>query len=86
MKYEAKLIQVTPEMAKKMLANNGKNWRTINSSEVTRLVQAIKANQHRCDGSLVRFNAKGDLLNGQYLLSAVIYANTAAWAWVAGWQ
>lgn len=66
---------VTPDRAKELLATNeGKNRRR-RETRVERYSADMTSGKWRITGETIRLNAKGELLNGQHRLAAVIKAN-----------
>lgn len=70
-----KVEKVTPELAEKLLETNTKN-RKLSSEVVTKLADQMKNGQWNFDGSPVRIDSKGDLVDGQHRLWAIIESGT----------
>lgn len=73
---KAEIILITPEMANKYLKRNVKN-RNLNMNHVKKLAQEIKSGRWVLNGVPIQFNDKGELINGQHRLNAIIVANIA---------
>lgn len=69
---EAKAVMLTPEIAKKILANNFGDQRPVRESKVRQLVTAIKRGNWRFNGEPIQISDRGALLNGQHRCHAVI--------------
>lgn len=65
---------ITPEMAKVYLGENGIN-RNISLSRVNCFADDMKKGNWQLNGEGIHFNTKGVLINGQHRLSAIIKAN-----------
>jgi hypothetical protein len=71
---KAEIMLITPEMANKFLKRNVKN-RNLNINHVKKLAQEMKSGRWVLNGVPIQFNDKGDLINGQHRLNAIIVAN-----------
>lgn len=72
-KFQAEVIEVTPEIARQMLARNSAN-RPLRRSYVSTLAHAIRRGDWMLNGESIKFSQTGALLDGQHRLSAVIEA------------
>lgn len=72
--YEA--MTITPETAKKWLDANSFDNRRLDDYRVTKIAQDIKSGKWVFDGTPIRFNGGGNILDGQHRLYAIIRANT----------
>lgn len=70
------LVTVTPEMAARWLENNPSN-RPVNWVVMGRYAAAIKRGDWVFNGDSIRFDANGQLLDGQHRLRAIIDADIA---------
>ena len=70
--FQVELID--PEKATEYLATNFENNRTIRPSSVSKIVDDIKSGDFYLSWDWLAFNEKGQLVNGQHRLSAVIEA------------
>lgn len=64
-------MQVTPEIAKRWLTRNPRN-RVARPATVARYARDMAAGKWHLDGSPIRFDATGTLLDGQHRLAAII--------------
>ena len=71
--FEYKTILCTPEMATEMLTHNIRN-RSINKSDVKRIAERIQSGQWEFDGSPIKFNSDGILVDGHHRLAAIVKA------------
>ena len=69
----SEILQVTPEMAEKMLGRNVRN-RHVSAVQVRKYVRAMKRGEWQLTGEAVKFAVNGDLLDGQHRLHAIIEA------------
>lgn len=69
-------VTVTPEMAAEWLARNVNN-RPLSQRVVGRYVRDMKEGRWELNGETVKFNRKGDLLDGQHRLAACIQAEVS---------
>ncbi len=65
------LVDVTPAQATDWLATMGAN-RRLNASHVARLAEDIRRGDWRQTFDPIRFNKKGELVDGQHRLSAIV--------------
>jgi hypothetical protein len=73
---KAEIILVTPEIAKSYLKRNVKN-RNLNFNHVKKLAQEMKSGRWVLNGVPIQFNDKGELINGQHRLNAIVFAGIA---------
>ena len=73
---EAKFMDITPEIAEKMLGKNTNNYRRLNSSTVTKYAREMFLGYWQVNGEPIVFSKDGTLLNGQHRLAAIIKSNT----------
>lgn len=67
--------KITPEIATAILETNTKN-RKLSSLVVAKLAAQMKSKQWNFDGSPVRIDDKGDLVDGQHRLWAIVESGT----------
>lgn len=72
-KYE--IVSITPMMARKWLDESNFDNRSLNQYRVSKIAHDIKNEKWVFDGTPIRFNGGGNLLDGQHRLSAIIKAN-----------
>jgi hypothetical protein len=70
-----KVETITPAIAEKILETNTKN-RKLSSSIVTKLAEQMKNGQWNFDGTPIRIDDAGDLVDGQHRLWAVVESGT----------
>lgn len=75
--FSCKVTTVTPAMAKQWLDNSGFSNRHLENTRVQKLASDIKKGNWIFDGTPIRFNGGGDILDGQHRLHAIIRANLA---------
>lgn len=73
---EAKFMDITPEIAEKMLGKNTNNYRRLNSSTVAKYAKDMFLGYWQVNGETIVFSKDGTLLNGQNRLAAIIKSNT----------
>jgi hypothetical protein len=78
---KATLVELTPAMAKKLLAKN-KNYRDLKPDKAAQLTRIFKAGFYRCDGSPIRIDAEGYTIDAQHRLHAIINAGITVWIWI----
>lgn len=66
-----RIVNVTPAMAKKWLENNVQN-RSLSEQTVRFLADEMKEDRFRLTNDALTFNTKGELINGQHRLTAVV--------------
>ena len=74
--------EITPDMARVMLSNNPRN-RRINENRVSMLVHDIQNGQWTDSPTPISFNEKGELLDGQHRLMAILKSNRTMQMYVA---
>lgn len=65
------VLLVTPDMATNWLQTGAKN-RNISARQVEKLTNQMREGKWSLDGQTIKFSSKGDLLDGQHRLHAVI--------------
>ena len=75
MAMESKVITITPDMAKAMLAKNMKNNRRLNHNTVKRYARIMKAGGWNLTHQGLGFDDMGQLIDGQHRLEAIVMAN-----------
>ncbi len=73
---QAKLMTITPAMAKEWLKSNTNN-RGLQERYVTKLVRDIKNNEWSLNHQGIAFGTDGTLYDGQHRLTAIVQANQA---------
>jgi len=73
--FEYEVTSVTPAMAKTWLDNNNFDNRRLDHHRVSKIAHDIKNEKWVFDGTPIRFNGSGNILDGQHRLSAIIKAN-----------
>ncbi len=76
------LVEVTPELATEWLSTMGAN-RRLNATHVDRLADDIRRGDWRQTFDPVRFNRKGELIDGQHRLTAVVQSGRSISVYVA---
>ena len=66
----AKIIEITPEMAQRYLERNPHN-RRLSERSVRELVTAIKNDEWQVNGEAIKVDDEGNLIDGQHRLSAI---------------
>ena len=64
----AKIIEITPEMAQRYLERNTHN-RRLSERSVRELVTAIKNDEWQVNGEAIKVDEEGNLIDGQHRLS-----------------
>ena len=72
------VMLVTPEQAAAWLKTNFKQNRKLNKTRVKNLAADIKQERFKLSCDCIAFDEKGELINGQHRLNAVVVANEAA--------
>lgn len=80
--YVSQTIYVTPRMAREWLTESKKKNRPIVQKQVERLVKDMKDGKWRDDGSPIKFDRAGNILDGQHRLTACIEAGFSFYALV----
>lgn len=70
-----RIVDVTPEMAREILANHNELNRRMNMGHVKALAHNMKTGTWRFNGDTIRFDKDGNLIDGQHRLKAVILAD-----------
>jgi hypothetical protein len=73
--FSCKVTTITPAMAKVWLDNSSFSNRHLENTRVQKLASDIKKGKWIFDGTPIRFNGGGDILDGQHRLHAIIRAN-----------
>lgn len=73
---KTEVIEITPELAKKMLLKNKGN-RIVSDRHVNFISQQMLAGKWRFAADPIRFSKSGKLIDGQHRLLAVVKSNTA---------
>jgi len=68
------IVKVTPDMASKWLKKNSNN-RTVSKWVVQNYARQMRENKWQLNGEAIMFDTKGNLMNGQHRLLAVIEAD-----------
>ena len=76
----ASLIEVSPEIARTILKKNH-NFRDIKKGKVEQLARVFQNGHYRCDGSPIRMDCNGNLIDGQHRLEAIARAGVTVWVW-----
>lgn len=74
---ETKVMLVTPEMAKKWLAQNMKNNRPVLRNTVHAYARQMRNGQWKLTHQGIAFDENGELVDGQHRLNAIIEANVS---------
>lgn len=69
--------RITPELAKAMLKRNTSNYRKPSKSTIDRYVRDMKNKEWPMTHHGIAFNKKGELVDGQHRLMAVVSSNKA---------
>lgn len=69
------IVLVTPDMAKNWLDNSHFDNRHLENTRVQKLASDIKKGKWVFDGTPIRFNGSGDIMDDQHRLCAIIRAN-----------
>ena len=65
-------MDITPDMAKKILAHRNKNNRPIRYTHLEKLSEAIEKDEWKVTNQGIAFDADGNLIDGQHRLAAHI--------------
>ncbi len=76
-------IKITPAMAREWLVLAPEYQRKINQAAVDAIASAISSGGWRENGATIVFNIKGELIDGQHRLLAIIAANRSVYSLVA---
>lgn len=71
---EFKVMEITPEMARRMLERNHVN-RTLNKARAAQYAEDMKAGRWELNGEAIKFYADKSLADGQHRLTGIIIAN-----------
>lgn len=74
-KFETSLVDVTPSMASKWLAENNTNNRNLRQGHVIRLASDMAEGRWYQTHQGIAFNGNGTLLDGQHRLEAIVLAD-----------
>ncbi len=77
-----RLVEVSPTVAKTILLKNGRN-RALRQARIDRYASDMLAGGWRVNGETISISDKGNLLNGQHRLNAVVKANVIVPMWIA---
>ena len=75
MGMESKVITITPDMARDMLEKNMANNRKLNHNTIKRYARIMKAGGWNLTHQGIAFDDKGELIDGQHRLQAIVMAN-----------
>jgi len=75
MAMESKVVMITPDMAREMLEHNMKNNRRMNRETIMRYARIMKAGGWNLTHQGIAFDDKGELIDGQHRLNAIVQAN-----------
>jgi hypothetical protein len=81
-----KLMTITPAIAAKLLENNPKN-RPLSHMLIARLAKEMREPRWKVNGDMIRltgYNGKGNIIDGQHRLNAVIKSGVTIQSWVMG--
>lgn len=73
-KVVARLTNITPEAAQKLLRNNVLN-RPLDKNRIAKYAKALRENRWKLNGDTIRVDTKNRLLDGQHRLHACVQAN-----------
>ena len=65
-------MDITPDMAKKILAHRNKNNRPIRYTHLEKLSDAIEKGEWKVTNQGIAFDADGNLIDGQHRLAAIL--------------
>ena len=65
-------MDITPDMAKKILAHRNKNNRPIRYTHLEKLSEAIEKGEWKVTNQGIAFDADGNLIDGQHRLAAIL--------------
>lgn len=68
---------ITPELAKKWLAHNAEKNRTVSRRTVEAYAREMKAGRWQVTHQSIAFNEKGELIDGQHRLTAIVEADVS---------
>ena len=70
----ARIVEITPEIASELLKRNHSNRRLSNRT-VRELASAIKRGEYQLNGEAIKLDTEGNLLDGQHRLTAVVQSD-----------
>lgn len=73
---EARVELITPNDARRYLAKNVNNYRTVNRHKVNLYARDMKSGNWQENGEAIKFNNRGELVDGQHRLEAIIASDT----------
>ena len=71
-KPKFEVMDITPDMAKKILAHRNKNNRPIRYTHLEKLSNAIEKGEWKVTNQGIAFDADGNLIDGQHRLAAIL--------------
>ena len=71
-KPKFEVMDITPDMAKKILAHRNKNNRPIRYTHLEKLSEAIEKGEWKVTNQGIAFDADGNLIDGQHRLAAIL--------------
>jgi len=71
-KPKFEVMDITPDMAKKILAHRNKNNRPIRYTHLEKLSDAIEKDEWKVTNQGIAFDADGNLIDGQHRLAAIL--------------
>jgi len=71
-KPKFEVMDITPDMAKKILAHRNKNNRPIRYTHLEKLSEAIEKDEWKVTNQGIAFDADGNLIDGQHRLAAIL--------------
>ena len=74
-KIEARIVEITPEMAKAWLDATPSQFRTLNLERAKRIADHIRNGKWEFNGETIKINSKGEVTDGQHRLKACVLAN-----------
>ncbi len=74
---EAKVELITPSVARRYMAHNTNNYRKINMHKVGIYARDMMNGNWQENGEAIKFNNKGELVDGQHRLEAIIKSDCA---------
>lgn len=75
MSIKTRILYVTPAMAKRWLAKNTANYRSLSARKVATYARDMKSGDWKNNGESIKFYDDGTLFDGQHRLAAIIQAN-----------
>jgi hypothetical protein len=74
--------KITPKLAMEWLALRYDGQRIVKERQVQKLATAISRGEWRENGATIVFNRRGDLIDGQHRLHAIVRADKSVWSLV----